>query len=510
MSFVGRIEKKAQMIVFPLLFALVLFSIKLVPPISYWAYYLTGKWILIICGIFAFILFARKIFIKWKREELYKLFIYLTFLILFYFLPSNPLKNIYTTIILITFLYWFFLSLGGFKKENNNQFDFPKNIIFSDGDKLDRIKIAENIYNDLLTDNISHTYGILGEWGSGKTCLMNFVNEEIHKSKKESKLFSAYLDALEANSDEELVAMILRIIKETVKQNYFWYSIFDEMSFNQYINKVRRFYVDSVTFNLLSVASVRVANRACIEDIKRMKNTINSLLDQFDFRNIVIFIDNLDRCSREKIIKMIESFKYFVGLDKIKFVISIDEDIIFNAFEKEYGNLDENKNYSSLFKWIDKTYKLIESHSNIAKKYFYEVSGVKWHEYIDMIIENVHFNPRIFDKIIGKINVVKRLDITSTVAVTIVAVFIKHYDPGFFEIIVKIDAVNSLRNKMAELEKEARLGYKLLRPIYLKVMKIYEDGKIEKAQQQEKKTIKEAYDTSVYQSFLMPFKNLSE
>ena len=359
MSFFGRVKKITQMIVLPIILGLILFSIKLTPPISYWTYYLTGKWILIICGIFAFILFARKVFIKWKREELYKLFIYLTFLILFYFLPSNPLKNIYTTIILITFLYWFFLSLGGFKKENNNQFDFPKDIISSDGDKLQRITLAQNINKDLLADPELHTYGILGEWGSGKTCLMKFINEEIEKSKKGKKVFSTYLDALEANSDEEFVAMILRIIKETIKQNYFLYSIFDELSFNQYINKVRRFYVEGVTFNLLSLASVRIANRACIEDIKRMKKTINSLLEQFDFSNIVIFIDNLDRCSSVNIIKMIESFKYFVGLDKIKFVISIDEDIIFDAFKKEYGNLDESKKYGFLFKWIDKTYKLI-------------------------------------------------------------------------------------------------------------------------------------------------------
>jgi len=460
-------------------------------------------------GVIALLVLRRlSVFKKWHKIWIYVLCLLLSVIVILVFPTIMKNEDIKTVWILLALVFTGFIFF--FKKEKDQHFDLPKDIISSDGDKLERKEIAGNIYRDILDDKISHTYGILGEWGSGKTCLMKFINEEIEKSKKETKVFSAYLDALEANSDEEFVAMILKIIKETIKQNYFLYSNFDELSFNHYIKKVRKFYVEGVTFNLLSLASVRIASRACIEDIKRMKKTINSLLEQFDFRNIVIFIDNLDRCSSVNIIKMIESFKYFVGLDKIKFVISIDEDIIFDVFKKEYGNLEENKKYGFLFKWIDKTYKLIESHSNIAKKYFYELSGVNPHEYIDTIIENVHFNPRIFDKIIGKINVVNRLDITSIDEVTIVAVFIKHYDPGFFEIIVKIDTVNSLWNKMAELEKEARLGYKLLRPIYLNVMRIYEDGKIEKAPQQKKKTIKEDYDTRVYQSFLMPFKNLSE
>ena len=86
------------------------------------------------------------------------------------------------------------------------------------------------------------------------------------------------------------------------------------------------------------------------------------------------------------ILKMIESFKYFVGLEKIKFVISIDQEIIFKALERELNgssivkpNGDENsdsrsdqRNLKYLYKWIDKSYVLRESSSNVAKRYFYE------------------------------------------------------------------------------------------------------------------------------------------
>ena len=129
-------------------------------------------------------------------------------------LKSTYAIILWISLVLVSTVYVYF-----FKKGKDQYFEFPKDIISSDGDKLERKKIAENIYRDILEDNVSHTYGIMGEWGSGKTCLMNFINEEIEKSKKESKVYSAYLDALEANSDEEFVAMILRIIKETIKKN---------------------------------------------------------------------------------------------------------------------------------------------------------------------------------------------------------------------------------------------------------------------------------------------------
>lgn len=433
--------------------------------------FLTGKNITWGFFVLVLLLVLRRIFVfkKWKKIGIYALSIILSSSVILVFPTIMKNEDIRTGWIVLALV--FTVCIFFFKKENDQHFDFPKDIISIDGDKLEREEIKENIYRDILDDKISHTYGILGEWGSGKTCLMNFVNEKIDKEKKETKVFSAYLDALEANSDEEFVAMILRIIKETIKQNYFLYSIFDELSFNQYIKKVRRFYVEGVTFNLLSVASVRFANRACIEDIKRMKKTINSLLEQFDFRNIVIFIDNLDRCSSVNIIKMIESFKYFVGLDKIKFVISIDEDIIFDVFKKEYGNLDESKKYGFLFKWIDKTYKLIESHSNIAKKYFYELSGVKRHEYIDTIIENVHFNPRVFDKIIYQ---VKRIEQVKKVDEIIVfALFVHHYDEDIFNEIIKTDRFHQLNEIISKNKTSSDKTNHYIDSIYAKIFQQY-------------------------------------
>lgn len=421
-------------------------------------------------GVIALLVLRRfLVFKKWHKTWIFVLCLLLSVSVIFVFptiMKNEDIKTVWIVLALVLAGFIFF-----FKKEKDQHFDLPKDIISSDGDKLERKEITENIYRDILDDKISHTYGILGEWGSGKTCLMNFVNEKIDESKKQTKVFSAYLDALEANSYEEFIAMILRIIKETIKQNYFLYSIFDEFSFNQYINKVRRFYVEGVTFNLFSVASVRVANRACIEDIKIMKKTINSLLEQFDFSNIVIFIDNLDRCSSVNIIKMIESFKYFVGLDKIKFVISIDEDIIFDAFKKEYGNLDERKKYGFLFKWIDKTYKLIESHSSIAKKYFYELSEVKRHEYIDTIIENVHFNPRIFDKIIYQ---VKRIDQTEKVDEIIVfALFVHHYDEDIFNEIIKTDRFHQLNEIIGKNKTSSEKTNHYIDAIYAKIFQQY-------------------------------------
>jgi hypothetical protein len=57
-----------------------------------------------------------------------------------------------------------------------------------------------------------------------------------------------------------------------------------------------------------------------------------------DYR-IVIFIDDLDRCSPEKALEVLESIKSFFDLEGFVYVIGMDSDTINSLVKKKYGEI---------------------------------------------------------------------------------------------------------------------------------------------------------------------------
>ena len=61
-----------------------------------------------------------------------------------------------------------------------------------------------NIVTGLIKENIEtpYTIGIYGEWGSGKTSIMNFVKEKI---KEDSDYLTIWFDAWDYENEENII-----------------------------------------------------------------------------------------------------------------------------------------------------------------------------------------------------------------------------------------------------------------------------------------------------------------
>src|SRR4030065_1796692 len=56
----------------------------------------------------------------------------------------------------------------------------------------------------------------------------------------------------------------------------------------------------------------------------------------------IIFIDDLDRCSKEKVVKTIETIKTFLEVESCIFIIACDDEIIKNAVNKAHELFNES------------------------------------------------------------------------------------------------------------------------------------------------------------------------
>lgn len=84
----------------------------------------------------------------------------------------------------------------------------------------------------------------------------------------------------------------------------------------------------------LLLDEVKEANSSLF--IKRFREDFTQIIADGDYRSVVVYVDDLDRCSPKRIIQCLEAVKLFVNVDKTAFVIGADQRIIEHAIHEQY------------------------------------------------------------------------------------------------------------------------------------------------------------------------------
>lgn len=251
--------------------------------------------------------------------------------------------------------------------------------------------IVEIAMNRALTPS---TIGLYGDWGSGKSSLMKLAQdriEELSKSKKKKDddtpktlciefngwLFEGYEDTktslcgtiLDTLADEKRFGPeVAEKAKELIKK----------IDFKKLIGKGVKFGLDylltggigaltdltlSSILNSLKDKSGSIESKDIEEilakfkteektrtEIKKFRNDFNQLLEDSKVENVVVFIDELDRCSPDTVLDVFEAMRLFLFVDGMSFIIGADERLIQYAIKTKYkevpgNNLDIGKEY---------------------------------------------------------------------------------------------------------------------------------------------------------------------
>lgn len=85
-------------------------------------------------------------------------------------------------------------------------------------------------------------------------------------------------------------------------------------------------------------------------EIKKFRDDFKQLLEDSKVENVIVFIDELDRCSPDTILDLFEAMRLFLFVDGMSFIIGADERLIQYAIKTKYkevpgNNLDIGKEY---------------------------------------------------------------------------------------------------------------------------------------------------------------------
>lgn len=256
-------------------------------------------------------------------------------------------------------------------------------------------KYMVDLVADIATDRelSPSTIGLYGDWGSGKSSLMKLalkkIEEKNSKSRKEKDsvkalciefngwLFEGYEDTktslcgaiLDALADEE------RFSKEVTD---YAKALIKKIDFKKILGKGVKYGLDFfltggigalTDLTLSSVLSAIKTNAGEIQakdiedtlsklkkdektrtEIKNFRDEFKELLKKSKVENVVVFIDELDRCLPDTVLEVFEAMRLFLFVEGMSFVIGADERLIQYSIKSKYkevpgNNLDIGKEY---------------------------------------------------------------------------------------------------------------------------------------------------------------------
>ena len=252
-----------------------------------------------------------------------------------------------------------------------------------------------NLVADIATnrDLSPSTIGLYGDWGSGKSSLMKLVQKKIEKKypKDEKKkdtvktlciefngwLFEGYEDTktslcgaiLDALADKkrfskevtdyakELIKKIdiNKILGKGVKYGLDLFlsggiGILTDLSLSSLLSTIKSNAGEVQAKDIEEILSMLKKNDKTRTEIKNFRNEFKDLLNKSKVENVVVFIDELDRCLPDTVLEVFEAMRLFLFVEGMSFVIGADERLIQYSIKSKYkevpgNNLDIGKEY---------------------------------------------------------------------------------------------------------------------------------------------------------------------
>lgn len=246
--------------------------------------------------------------------------------------------------------------------------------------------IIDAVVNIVLDEELSpSSIGLYGDWGSGKSSLMKMVETRLNEEndntimciKFNGWLFEGYEDAktalcgtilekmhdnkkLSAKAKEKIKTLwdkvdVQKILGKGIHLGLDYLLTgglisLTEFSISQIVQAVKKKASGVSDEDIAEVLRSFKTETSVRKDIKDFQKDFSEILEESNINHLVVFVDELDRCTPETILDIIEAMRLFLFAKGTSFVIGADQRLIEYAIKTKYkdvigNNLDIGREY---------------------------------------------------------------------------------------------------------------------------------------------------------------------
>ena len=203
-------------------------------------------------------------------------------------------------------------------------------------DELNRKEIVNNI-NIVLDNNCqsnSFVIAITGQWGSGKTSVLNLVKNKLDKKRYITINFSPWFVSV---GDLQTYELIL---------NRYFKALEDAICREIYTSKLRTDIGKYIRLISPSIKSSPLSLDFIVDqiqpDVQELKELIGKSLSKIS-KKIIVFIDDLDRMNSQEIIYVLKLIRLCFDFNNVTYILCFDKIYLENQLEKEFKS--DARNY---------------------------------------------------------------------------------------------------------------------------------------------------------------------
>ena len=252
--------------------------------------------------------------------------------------------------------------------------EIDENDIFKN-DLLDRESEIKNLTPIILNFNDPLVLALDSPWGAGKTTFVKLWQAYL---KKEKSVESIYFNAWETDYAEDPLIVLVSELNKWLKTNH-------PSVANSFLEKTKEILPSIAKQTAIGAVKALTLIGVDNKEVERviseaMGNITGDLIENFnnqsksvqDFKeiiaktleelpseqkNLIIFIDELDRCRPTYAIELLERIKHLFSIERLVFVLSTDTTQLTHSICAVYGNGFDAKKYLQRFIDLDYTLK---------------------------------------------------------------------------------------------------------------------------------------------------------
>ena len=306
----------------------------------------------------------------------------------------------------------------------------------------DSLEIAS--YHEALVDFIKKTdtpmtIGVQGEWGSGKTSLLNQIWNRLEEANNEHLDDENYLQIWVNSWEHSLLCTpeecLLKIVNEIIQ------ALLEADVDKSKKDKVKD-GVQSLMKGALRIGSSFAAGNAGTQavdsifsseanTIKELRKQLHSLVEEIKelesnpYQRVVVYVDDLDRIDPEDAVSILELLKNIFNIKDCVFVLAIDYQVVVKGLKEKFGEpTPENEwEFRSFFdKIIQLPFSMPMGSYDIGKYVLSLLDDINYYEsdndqldedLIESLVTlSIGTNPRSIKRLINSLSLIKILNDT--------------------------------------------------------------------------------------------------
>ena len=243
----------------------------------------------------------------------------------------------------------------------------------ADIDFLNFNYLAEQVVEISKDEKLSPaTIGVYGDWGSGKSTLMKMVKKSLDADKNtltvefNGWLFEGYEDAktalcgtildemrthetLFAKGKEKIKALLKKVDGGKLLSKGVKYGLdflltsgigtVTELTLTGIISAVKQKAGDVSEDEIKKVIDAFKKEETKRTEIKNFRKTFKEVFDDCKGERLVVFIDELDRCTPDTVLDIFEAIRLFLYVPGTTFIIGADERLVSYAVKTKYKDI---------------------------------------------------------------------------------------------------------------------------------------------------------------------------